>query len=179
VDLSSAFISQITSLRTVIRVSTPRPEEMVNEAEYRQIAAQVSTSENHHEPTSPPSDPRLIPRGDAETVNIIPMGPYPYTNSVMVGGGDYSDSGMDEIPPLVDMGVGDHHAWGQDQSQLLADYAIRQAIELEHARFHLSQAEAMERLVDLHQLNTLFNGPLLQEDDDDEDDPDYEPILDR
>jgi hypothetical protein len=86
---------------------------------------------------------------------------------------------MDDIPPLVDMGTGDQNAWGQDQSQLLAHYAIRQASELEYARFHLSQAEALERLVDLHELDVFFNGPLLHQDDDDEDDPDYEPILDR
>jgi hypothetical protein len=152
---------------------------MENEADYRQLADQVSDRENHHEPHNPPpADPRLIQRGDAATVNIIPMGPHP--NSVMVGAGDYSDSGMDDVPPLVDMGPSDHNAWDQDQSQLLADYAIRQAAELEHARRHLSQAEALSRLADLHELDNYFaNFNREQPDEEEDSDPDYEPVLDR
>ena len=55
-----------------------------------------------------------------------------------------------------------------------------QAAELEHARRHLSHAEALSRLADLHELDNYFaNFNREQPDEEEDSDPDYEPVLDR
>ena len=70
-DLSSAYLRHLTTLRAVLRVTPSIPQEMVDEATDRQPASEVSVSEQHHVPNTSQRDPRLIHRGDIAHQSVL------------------------------------------------------------------------------------------------------------
>ena len=88
-DLSSAFIVQMVSLREVIRVSPPRIEEMQYPDEYQQIADTLSIEAQNQE-----SDFKLTePKVHSGRTSQDPAAIYrPMQNSVRQGASDKLDN---------------------------------------------------------------------------------------
>ena len=136
-DLSTAFVAQMVGLREVLGVSPPRIEEMQNPVEYQRLVDSLTRDVRDaldHEPVTPPppSDPRL----SVDRITQSPPSIYgPLLSSQRGGAGDNTDTlnidyNNDQVPPLVDdQEYGGSTTWQYDQSQYLADYAIR---TLEH-----------------------------------------------
>ena len=136
-DLSTAFVTQMVSLREVLTVSPPRIEDMQNPEAYQRLVD--SLNRDHHEPDyAPPTDPRL----SAERSTQDPPSIYAYVptfaprpiNTVRLEAGDNMFNEADApMPPLIDVAqYGGQQTWPLDQSQYLADQAIRTLEHLGH-----------------------------------------------